>query len=88
MEFFTSVIPDGCLEIPGNADWTVTDATGNNVGFRVNDVTSGTSIKVDTLGGQTVTLDNLSAGEDVVLRIKKVYNTGTTLDSIHLFYIA
>jgi hypothetical protein len=94
MEFFTSVIPDGVLEIPGNADWVVSTAetanpgVGNNVGFRVNDTTSGSSIKVDTVGGQTVTFDNCSNGEDFPIRIKKVYNTGTDLDSIHLYYIA
>jgi hypothetical protein len=81
------------LEVPGNADWVVATGEvanpgiGNNVGFRVNDVTSGTSIKVTTSGGDTVTFDNCSAGEDIPVGIQKVFNTGTDLDSIHVFYV-
>ncbi len=87
MAWFTSVIPDGCVEVPGNADWAVTDAAGHNVGFRINDVTGGTSVKVTTSGGDTVTFDNVVVGEDIPISINKLFNTGTTVTSIHVFYV-
>jgi hypothetical protein len=49
----------------------------------VDDITAGTAVKVDTLGGNTVTITKVAAqrrvGEGVGLICTKVYKTGTTV---------
>ncbi len=83
--YFTSMIPDGCEEKDASAaDYQCKAGT---IGFRVNSVTAGSSVRVLTTGSQTVTFDNLSNGEDIVLHCSKIIAAGTDCDSIHLFYL-
>ena len=79
-----SVVPKDSTEV--NASVTTFACPVNTVGFRVNDVSVGTSVQVVTAGGTTVTYDNLSNGEDIVLEIGSIVNTGTTCTSIHIFH--
>lgn len=74
-------------------DSTEVDASSSNytcpshtVGFRVNDITAGSSVRVVTRGGTTVTFDNLKAGEDIVLEIASFVAAGTDCDSVHIFH--
>lgn len=79
-----SVVPKDSTEV--NAATTTFPCPVNTVGFRVNDITDGSSVQVVTAGGSTVTYDGLVVGEDIVLEIGSVVNTGTTCSSIHIFH--
>jgi len=47
--------------------------------------TTGT-LKVDTLGGETITLAGVAAGALLPLRVKRIYASGTTATNISVFY--
>ena len=63
MSLFSAVIPDGCVEV----DASSSDYAGiaHAIGFRVNSTSAGTSVRVITAGGQTVTFDGLVVGENL-----------------------
>ena len=81
---YMSVIPPDATEV--NATQANYTCPTGAVGFRVNDVTAGSSVSVVTAGGTTVTFDNLSNGEDVVILFSSVLAAGTDCASIHVFH--
>lgn len=44
------------------------------------------NVKVDTIGGQTVTVNGVTAGTTLRLLVAKVYATGTTATNITVMY--
>lgn len=56
----------------------------------VDDTTSGTNVKVDTINGQTITITSVAEGSFVggnhPIIVKRVYATGTTADTLFVFY--
>lgn len=89
--FWNAVIPALHKEFPGNADadFMASGPSGAKaaVGFRVNDVTSGTSVSIDDQSGTAVVYDNMVAGEEIAGRFQAINNTGTTADSIIVYYV-
>ena len=76
--------PSGVTEI----DLSSTDyEPGHDFVIYVDDVTSGTNVKIDTSDGDTITLESASAGSrlggDTGIVCSKVYKTGTTADTLY-----
>lgn len=44
------------------------------------------NVKVDTVGGSTVTLNSISGGSIIPVSVTRVYSTGTTATNIVAFY--
>jgi hypothetical protein len=44
------------------------------------------NVKVDTMSGQTVTINGITAGTTLRLRVKRVHATGTTATNITVLY--
>lgn len=63
---------------------------GEDFVIYVDDVTSGTNVKVDTANGEAITLESASAGTrlggEVGIVCKKVYKTGTTADTLYALF--
>lgn len=74
----------GGLESPAEHAATVTPHDTNTLTNTPRALYVGTTgnLKVDTLGGETVTLNNLPDGSLVPLRVTRVYSTGTTASDI------
>lgn len=59
-----------------------TDLTQTIRAIYIGDVSGGTDLKVTTAGGETVTYTGLTVGSTKVLRITRVWATGTTVASL------
>lgn len=44
------------------------------------------NVRVDTIGGQTVTINGVTAGTTLRLLVKRVYSTSTTATNITVLY--
>lgn len=75
-------------DAPASNAFAVTPADGSNLtrAARALFVGGAGDIKVDTLGGDTVTFTGVVAGSILPVRILKVYSTGTTATNIVAVY--
>lgn len=75
-------------DAPASNAFAVTPADGSNLthAARALFVGGAGDIKVDTLGGDTVTFTGVLAGSILPVRILKVYATGTTATNIVAVY--
>lgn len=75
-------------DAPASNAFAVTPADGSNLthAARALFVGGAGDIKVDTLGGDTVTFTGVVAGSILPVRILKVYATGTTATNIVAVY--
>lgn len=84
-----SVIPGAHLKLTTAADRDLQDLRPGGskfcVGIRINDVTSGGSLVLRANGAE-VQYDNLSVGEVLIGRYDKIESTGSTVDSVIVFY--
>ena len=71
-----AVTPSDTADIP-----SVSTATGKNFGC-VLYVGSTGNLKVETVGGDEVTLVNVNSGTFVPVQVKKVFATGTTVTNV------
>lgn len=75
-------------DAPASNAFAVTPADGSNLTHAVRALFVGGAgdVKVDTLGGDTVTFTGVLAGSILPVRILKVYATGTTATNIVAVY--
>ena len=75
-------------DAPASNAFAVTPADGSNLthAARALFVGGAGDVKVDTLGGDTVTFTGVLAGSILPVRILKVYATGTTATNIVAVY--
>lgn len=75
-------------DAPASNAFSVTPADGSNLthAARALFVGGAGNIKVDTLGGDTVTFTGVLAGSILPVRILKVYSTDTTATNIVAVY--
>lgn len=75
-------------DAPASNAFAVTPADGSDLAHAARALFVGGAgdIKVDTLGGDTVTFTGVVAGSILPVRILKVYSTGTTATNIVAVY--
>ena len=82
MSFFSAVIPDGITEYSAVNSDTHTNMPKNMVALRINDISSGTALELEDMGGTSVVWNGLAVGDEVVGRFRRTLAAGTTLDEI------
>lgn len=81
---FSASRTDPSVMIPATHAFAITPADGSDISFATRGLYVGASgdVKVDMLGGETVTFVGLAAGVIHPIRATRVYSTGTTATNI------
>lgn len=81
---FSASQTDPSVTIPAVHAFSITGNDGSDLTFVTRGLYVGAAgdVKIDMLGGETVTFSSLSAGVIHPIRAKRVYSTGTTATGI------